>query len=291
MPERPPRGYDLQQFGLRHRFEHQFSLSVEDETKNSTFIPIIRGSEACNVVETINVNPSNATFAEETGITCNIGSIIPRISLSMTAKLSKLAIKTDEIKALKFNWMPVYSGFLESLTPIDSLNTSISVEDILELTHTVGDKNVDPIFSTVKLPNGSAMPLSTVNDADEALADWGLTTTAVLESVAFDKELFFQAAQYFSIKGMLRKITGRMRTEVVKQDHFWSYHSSNYTHPNVKRVNPYTICGILVHLPQAGEADQIALAADTTALALGHIDFTAIVRYTEWHPSFEQEAI
>ncbi len=77
--ERPPRGYEMQDYPLPHSCFQQFELGGESATLNSTIIPLFRSSLAATGEEAVEVNPKNALFAKEGGHTCFQGSIIPPI--------------------------------------------------------------------------------------------------------------------------------------------------------------------------------------------------------------------
>ncbi len=282
----PPRGYRQEEHPLPHNFNNTFQLHLEDETKNSAYIPIFRTSELAINPETIEVNPSNAAFGEDPGPTIHNGSIVPRVNFRMSATLTKAAIETDKVRALLFNWMPVYTAFLSSLEAEDP-RTAVQVEDILELQHDVTNKDTYPLNSSVNLSAASDWPIST-KPYTEVFGDWGLSVDLQYEGVAFDKELFFDAMQYYGNAGMLKKSVGPMKTIMVTRDRPYRYHSSNFTNPTVKRGNPYTFCGVLVHLPQANAADQLMLASDTTNIT--HLDISFHVRFDEWNPNFDQAA-
>ncbi len=283
----PPKGYTTRQYPLPHNFSYYGQLLAEGPTKDSTILPILSTTEAVSQPPDLcEVNPRNSNFAEETGARIYNGSIVPKIGLSMTLALSKLAIETDGVRTIKVNWMPIYISFESSLNAADA-KTAVQIEDILELQHDTTNKDTYPLnVAAAKVTRGSSHPLSTVVDSNEALGDWGLTSTAILEHVAFDKELFFDALSYYTNGAMLRKVTGKMRTITLTRDHHYNYYSNNFTYPSVKRGNEYTFCGILLHLPQVDSADQRLFAADVTAI--GHVDFFMNVRYDEWNPLFDQ---
>ncbi len=278
----PPRGYRRSEHPLPHNFGNVTVLYGEDETKNSMIFTLLRTSEACLAPDTIEVNPEHASFGEDVGALIQKGSIVPRINLRIYANMTKDAIETDKMRTIKFNWMPIYISFLDSLEAEDS-KTAVQIEDILELQHDTTNKDVYPLHSTVKL--GGNHPLSNKN-AVEVLGDYGLTTTAVQESVAFDKQLFFDALQYYTNSGMLKRVTGKMRTVTIGRDRPYVYHSNNFTNPSVKRGNPYTFCGILYHVPQGDSADQVFGSSDTTNIT--HLRVSTQVRFDEWNPDFDQ---
>ncbi len=280
----PPKGYNQLQYPLPHNFTYKFGLSLEASTKNSTICTLFRATKKCGTVEAIEVNPKNAAFAEDGGTAVHMGSIIPRTSINITAQMTKGAIETDKLRSIKFTWFPIYTAFLNTLEAQDD-KTSVEVEDILELLHTVGDESVGPLFSNVDLLDAGNHPLSSVGYA-EGISDFVLTTNALMESVAFDKELFFDAMQYYGNAGMLKKVVGRMNNVTLTRDRMYRYSSNNFTHPTVKRGNPYMYCGIMFHIEQAGGDYQPVLAADTTVI--DHVYFNVNVRFDEWHPLFDQ---
>ncbi len=282
----PPRGYTQQQYPLPHNFGYGGQLQLEDETKNTLIATILRTSELAVGADAIEVNPSNAAFGEDTGPVIHNGSIVPRINMTLTMKLSKVAIETDKIRNVLVNWMPIYIAFLNNLEAEDS-RTAVQVEDILELQHDVTNKDTYPLHGTVDASSIFLQPLST-KPYVEAYTDYGLTADAKPEYVAFDKELFYDALQYYTNSSMLKKSVGRMRTVVLTQNNVYRFHSNNFTSPIVKRGNPYTFCGVLLHAPQGNQKDQLVNAADTTPL--NHIDYRMNIRFDEWNPTFDQQA-
>ncbi len=279
----PPRGYRQTEFPLPHSMAWSFELAAEDETKNSTYMTLFRASEEAVDVENIEVNPSHANFAEDGGTMIHMGSIIPRVNVTFNAHIPKLGIETDKLRAIKFSWMPVYTAFLDSLEAEDS-KTAIQVEDVLELLHDTTNKDVTPLFSTVNLITGNH-PVSTV-PFTEVFGTLNLSTNLSLESVAYDQNLLYDALQFHTNKGMLSKVIGPIHNVTVTRDRPYHFHSNNFTNPMVKRGNPYTYCGILFHLQQGGDGDQVFAVADTTNIA--HLRISGHVRFNEWNPHFQQ---
>lgn len=286
--KRPPRGYRRNEHPLPHNCNFVMNFQAEDETKNSSILPLFRMTEAAAAPENIEVNPTNANFAEEAGFSIARESIVPRINLRFSLQMTKGAIETDAMRAIRVNYMPIYTAFLDSLDAEDEKSGN-DIETILELQHATDNKDVYPLYANVDLGSDtSSIMLNTVHYG-EALADWGLTTAATYESVAFDDGAFFDALQYYSNSGMLKKVVGGWRSIIVTRDRPYIYYSNNYTQPMVKRGNPYTFCGILFHVPQAGSSDQLFAAGDTTAIE--HVRMTGRERFDEWNNAFEQAPV
>lgn len=276
MPLHPPKGYLGQEFPLYHDFEYHFALSAEGTTKDSTIIPIITQDTLAQTLATTYVNPKNTNFEVSASPNCSPESIIPYMSISFRASLTKGAIETDLVRSLSFNYMMLTTAFLSRLDAVDS-KTGFDVESILELTHETDEEQVFPIWSTVDVGVGNV-----------AANQEGLPGTP-LESVAFDKEGFFDALHYYDNRSMLRQVAPSMRTVTVKRDFPYVTSGTRNNKPICKFMNPYAFCGILFHVPQTGSVDQYGLIADTTAI--NHVQFTAKIRYPEWNKGFYQESI
>lgn len=291
MYKRAPKGYRKAEFPLPHRFNYHTSFSLEDETKNSTIFPILRYSEKAFAPEAQFANPTHGSFAEEVGVTCHSDSIIPRINFKLEVTMSKGAIETDKLRTVRFMWFPIYTSFLEGLDSSDR-RTGTTIKAILELETENTNRTTQPIYSGVDLFASSGAwlhPLSNVNDDDEAATtDWGLTTDAELESVAFDYILWSNALRYFSNANMLKTMMGRIHKPLVTRDKPYTYYSNNRTYPKVKRMNPHTFCGIMFHLFQAGEFDQTMDGLDTTVI--DHLDVNLQIQYDEWNAEYAQDA-
>ncbi len=278
----PPKGYRMKEFPLPHEFRYDLQLNPEDDNTNTSILSLLRADESCLDASTINVNPSHLSFAEETGPTCNMGSIVPKISIDINAFMTVLARETHKMKEIIFQWAPIYTAFLDTLVAED-VKTGTEIEDIVELQHTTADKEVLPLWEGTKI--GANQPLSTINKA-ETYTTFGLTTDATLENVAFVEDDYFDAKSYYSNAGMLNKVMPKMNTARVSHERGYHYHSNNFTNPLVKRINPYTFCGIMIHMPQCNNVLQPVQCGDIT-----EHDAVAIkvqVRYDEWNPQFDQ---
>ncbi len=283
----PPRNYRSMEYPLPHNFAYQFRLDLEQAAQNSTYVSLIQNYEGMNAADTIEVNPSNAAFLEETGARCQPDSIIPKMNISIRAQFKHATDESDNLRFAIFNWMPVYLSFLDNYTAMDN-KADVEIEDILELQHTVANKDCTPLFGTkLQLISAATHPVNTVNMTGTFTTE-DLTTNVNPEAVAFDEELFWDAMQYYSNAPMLRSVIGKWHTEILHAEHPFIMNSNNFTNPKVKRVNEYTYCGILFHVPQIGTAKQFYEAADSTAAS--GIDFRVQVRYDEWNSQFDQTA-
>lgn len=279
----PPRGYKAEEYPLPHLFNYSFDLSAEDLTKSATMCTILRTSEAALNADAVEVNPRNSAFAVDAGPLIFNGSIVPRINFRLQATMTKGSIVTDLLEHINFKWMPIYTAFLPSLQAEDE-KTATQVEDIVELTASLTNKEVFPKFQA-NLTNASNQPLSTVTDA-EVFGDYVLGGDAVLEAVAFVEKDFYDSLSFKTNAGMLGKVAGNFKTVRLTREKPYTYTSNNFTNPMVKRGNPFTYCGVLVFIPQASTGTQTFPIGDTTAIS--HIHFKLSIRYDEWNPNFDQ---
>ncbi len=194
------------QFPRIHNFNFGFGLSVEDQTKNSTIVPYFFQDNALVDYENIKTNPENADFSVVSyGNTC-AGSYIPRIQVHWIMYIPP----TDTtITMLKANSMVINSSMLNRLDAFDK-KTGNDIETILELQHETTDEQCYPLWSGIKLFEGQG-----VYDYWTDLP--GLTTDQQPESVAFDKEMFFDAMHYYTNRDMLKFVTQRMKTYTVTE--------------------------------------------------------------------------
>ncbi len=284
----PPRGYRSAEFPQPHAFGYDFSLSAEDETKNSTICTLLRTSQAQAAVENIEVNPKHTSFSIDPGPLISLESIVPRMKLSIKAHLTKGAIETDAMRFLRFTWFPIYGAFKNTWDATDE-DSSQAITDVLELQYDTTNKDVYPLFANVDLTGVGTVvqPLSTVIGS-EAFGDYGLTTDTVLESVAWSPYYLTNGLNFHTNREMLKKTVGNIQNVTVTRDRPYMYYSNNFTNPRVKRGLDYTFCGLLFHLEQGGSMHQLFGLADTTAI--DHLRIQVRCRYDEWNPQFDQTA-
>ncbi len=294
----PPKNYKMYDYPLPHEFAYDFFLAAENEAANSTYCTILRNNTDRSVqADAIEVNPTHASFAEETGATCCQESIVPKMRVAFTAEIPLVAYRqqhlgasaTDDIDNIMFNWMPVYSSFAE---PMNSINAEdgLGLDTVLGLTVFGTGKKLYPTFDNTKLllpASSGTHPVNTVNDA-EAFGDWGLDTDLTPENVAFDADIFFDNLKYGTNSSMMKKVTGKWNTVVLHHGRTYNFFSNNFTQPTVKRINEYTYCGILFHCPTVGvKSRQFNIAADMTA-TIPQVHIRMNVSYDEWNFQFDQ---
>ncbi len=289
MPERPPPGYNRMDKPEPHNFQYKFNLNAEDETLNSTIMTFLRTSKDSADPKLIFANPLHGSFEVDGGPLMCYDSIIGRIMIDMDFTLTNLATQTDQVKALRIQYMPIFGAFEEWHSATDE-TTSLTPDTILELLKDATNEDVTPLFSTVNLGAGGNQPISTVTPAagtDEVFGDYNLSVNLVIESVAFSMETLFDAFQFFTNGRLLSSHVGKMRSIVLTADNkpHAKVHLEGPPPRSVKRGNPFTFFGMLVHCEVDG--NQLMPASDLTTGG-GHIRCVTNVRFNEWNQHFDQ---
>lgn len=286
--KKPPRGYRMMEHPLPHNFFYAFDLDFMDATKDATILPLFRTDTTAIAADQIICNPTNAGFAEDTGPTILNGSIIPKVMVSAKFNLSQATIADNEFGSVVVNVMPLYMAFLDTYEAKNAGPPSTEVEAIIEMQAISTGKKGVPLYSGIDLTAGT-LPMSTITNGD-VFGDWKLSVDTKLESVAFTQNDYYDALQYFSIAGMIRKVSGRKRSFVLSRDRTAHMFSDNFTSPSVKRGNHYTFCGLLVWVNIPGTAGSYGAAGDWNGADLDIIHGNVQVRYDEWNVDFDQTA-
>jgi len=267
-----------------HNFEFGFGLGIEKALAASTIVTWCFQNNSIVDYETIKTNPQNADFAVVNYPDIAAGSVVPRIMVDYSMYIPH----TDtELVHETVNTMKIHTSMLNRLDAFDK-KTGFDIETILELEHATDDETCYPIFNGTKLFEVGGSYDTTFKDG---FADVGLGTDLQPEGVAFDKEQFFDAKQYYTNKEMLNLITSKMRSYQLSEPIIPHGRSVVHNHYNIstpslcKFANPYQFCGELFHVPQVGSIDQYHVAADTT-LNLETLRVKGRIRFAEFNSDF-----
>ncbi len=270
-------------YPLEHNFNFGFGLSAENSLKASTIVTWMMQNNSIVDYETIKTNPENADYVIAGYPDVCAGSVIPRIMVDY-----KMFIPTadTEIIALLMNTMKINTSFSNRLDATDKKSTN-DVKTLIEMEMATDDETAYPIFNGTKLFEGAGAIDTTFKDG---YADVGLGTDLQPEGVAFDKELFFDAKQFYTNKEMLNLVTQKMKTYMIVEPLVPHGKAVVHVHYNMptpslcKFANPYMFCGELFHLPQVGNIDQLHLAGETTAIE--HVTVKGRIRFKEYNSDY-----
>ncbi len=267
----------VEQFPREHDFNMSFYLQAEDETKNSTILPIVMQDEGLGAPSALSTNPENAAYTGMPDANCFVDSEINKTFTELTFMLTKGAIETDKIHALNIAFMPIGLAFPEVYDITDEVTTT-TIKGVLELTKESTDRQGFPLYTTVKLAEKFS------GSATKSAQSPGLTTTQVIESVAFDHEIFYDAIHYLKTAEKLKSVVGGLNwVTLTKNKPFRKILIKQRSAS--KRMNPYTFHGVLIHLPIGDSHIQLFDSGDTSII--DHVLVQFRCRYNEWNQEFD----
>ncbi len=302
---RPPRGFEAEKFPLRHHIEWASGLGLNSDNINTLFMPIVMSSKDVDVVpNTIQVNPHNSAYEEETGPLCASMSIIDRMRISLKFNMTHYCemahheagtstsetFAGDDVQALKFLWRPIFNVFPEKLDAADD-DTTTTVAAILGMTKDATNEDVVAV-TTNDLPSAGpsdkAHPMSNVN-AVQVFSDYNLTTNTVTEDHVFDEDLLQTALRRYTNKGALRSCIGRTRhVTLTRRRPYANFYIDKFVPRAIRRVMPYGMFGIQVHMGIDGAIDQ-AYRSKASSASVPHLGVQMIANYHEWNFEHDQE--
>jgi hypothetical protein len=266
------------QYPIPHDLSAQFFLSAQNGgSQYCTIVPTVHHDEAM-LASAKYSHPEHASFAETDASNVCAESKIFKIQTDIRLSLTKGALHTDNIEALRIGFMNIHGAF-EDFDADDEL-TSVTVGDALELTKETSDRQTYPIYTTTKLSekfSGSA-----TLDADEV----GLTTNQILEQVNFDIGLYYDMLNYYTNSEKLKKVQNGLRWITLTRNNPTRVIKIRQS-VNTKASNPYMFNGNLIILPPSDTKYQIPVGADTTAI--NHVTVEVRTRFLEWNDNFHHE--
>ncbi len=265
-----------------HNFDHSWYHGLETAVSNVTTIyPLVMQDEGLGAPSSYAAHPENAAFVEAAETNCYTDSKIDNILARIEFSLAKGAVATDKLNAIKIAYMPIFMSFLEDYTAIDDLSSS-EIQDILELTTESTDKQGYPLYNDVKMvekyANSALMPTKSP----------GLTTTQVLEGVAFSHGSYYDMLHYMTNSGKLKVTQGGMKWLTLTPNRPIA-NINIHLRPKVKSMNKYTFFGVMITVPAAGGKFQIPVSGDTTNI--NHVGVITHVRYNEWNENFNMARV
>ena len=127
-----------------HDEQLSWNLSAENNNNKATTIPIITNSDAEDPTS-IYTHPENASFSSVDHANCSPDSRVNRIWCVLEANLTKGAIETDKIKALRFGVMVQKMSFAEDYDTTDEV-TGTDIKTILKLSKDGTDRETYPTY-------------------------------------------------------------------------------------------------------------------------------------------------
>ncbi len=262
---------------MNHSWEHSLESGV---VNYNTLYPICMYDEGLGTVSDYEANPENANFVEINGPNCFPDSRLDFILSEFIFTLTKGAIATDNLLAIRVGFMPVFVSFEDQLA-IDELSGT-EVRDVLELQSEATDRQAYPLFNGVKMVEKYS------NSALLDAAVPGLTSTQVLEAVAFSEETYYDALQYMTIGPKLKACQGGLKWFTLTERFPIKKVKIKLRRKN-KNMKQFGFFGVMVIVPNTGTHLQYHVAAETTAIS--HVRVNARTRFNEWHQDFNMKKV
>ncbi len=265
-------------FPQPHSINGSCSFEFDDTGLDSTILPIAFYDEGMGTPSALETHPENAAFAVGVNVpNCFVGSRINNIFMELRFSVTKDFIE-DMIPALRMAVMPIHCAFKDDYTAADELS-SATVASILELQTEDTDRQGGPLYVATKdLPEKASGNATLGADVPFLNIDTGI------EGVAFNVNDYYNSIHFMTLSGKVKACSGGLRWFTMSQNR--TYRSMRFgIVPKVKRMNPFTYFGMLIHAPVAGNLDQLpALAELTVATDYIHMDWN--IRYNEWNQDF-----
>ncbi len=299
---RPPKGFENEKYPLRHRLAYSAGLSLGSDNFNTVFFPIVMSSLDMDVnVGTIKVNPHNTGYSEDNGPLCRQMSIIDRMRISLTFTMTSTcenlretaaaAFTGDTVPALSFLWRPIFNVYPEKMDAADD-DTTDTVAAILGMTKDATNEDIVAVTTTklpVAGPSELTQPISTVN-AVQVFGDFNMTTNLGMEDHVFSEDLLQTALRRYTNKGALRSCLGRTRHVTLSRNRpFKKFYIDKFVPRAIRRVQPYGLFGIQVHMPMNTDVKQHFLSQAPSNFA--HLGISCLVNYHEWNVEHDQTQI
>jgi len=284
-----PRGLKSEEHPLKHKFRYSFGLTANLAAANSAFVPLIKNYKGVTAPSTTFVNPMSDQIDLEGGAVCAPMSIIQNLTLSIKFNALK-NMDTDEMKNVRFLWMPVFGSFKEKWEADDTGAGGGKVAAMLQLTLDATQEDMTPITTNKLKSLGTSdvsHPLSTVNLAEVATTHLNMTTDATMEDCPFNLEAFYNLIQYGTNKGALKACVGQIRHGNVgfgaDRSYAKSYFIKKFVPRSVRRIVPYSFMGIMIHVPLITDHGQTYTEDSSLNSTLNHIGVKIHVTYDEWN--------
>ncbi len=301
---RPPKGFEDEKFPLRHRLIYATGLSIATDAGNTLMMPIVMHStDIVNIPSTIQVNPHNQLFEEDSGPLCHSMSIIDRMTISLKFSMTHVCgpahhssgtstneiFDGDDIPAFNFLWRPIFNVYPEKLDAADD-DTTTTVAAILGLTKDPTNEDVVPITTTklpVTGPGELGHPVSNAYDV-QVFGDFNMTTNVAMEDHVYDEDLLQTALRRYTNKGALRSCLGRTRhVTLTRNKPVANFYIDKFVPRAIRRIQPYGFFAIQVHMPINTDVDQI-FQSSAGSSGKPHLGVKMIANYHEWNFEHEQ---
>ncbi len=265
-----------------HDMFNSWGHGLESAVVNqATIYPILMNDEGLGTPSAYEANPRHASFVEAAEPNCFPESRVDLVLANLTFVLTKPAIETDKVHALRVGFMPIFCSF-DDYTATDELST-LSIADVLELITEDTDNQGAPLFNNVKMKTGlnAASLLYPTNVP-------GMDANQNAEAVAFAVGQYYDMLHFLTNANKLKSVQGGLKWITLTPDRPVKEIRIRLRSKS-KRMVDKQFFGVLVIVPSAGTNLQYMPASDTTDLV--HMLAKIRVRFNEWNPEFNMKMV
>lgn len=264
-----------------HIIKNTWMQSAEVANQHTTQLPIIMQDEGKSPVSGYNANPEHSSFTQTSEPNVYPESRINRIFGSLRISLTKGALETDNLHALRVGVMVLKNSFMDDIDKADE-QTGTTAGQVLELQKETTDNQVYPLWNGTKITE--AWSGSATVDADVP----GLTTNQIIEGTDFAENIYYHAIDYYSNSEVIKQMQRGLKWYTLTRDRPY-INLRIKIDSKVKRANKGAFMSIMTHVPQVDTIHQIPVSGDTTAIS--HVRFDANIRYQEWNQGFNFDRV
>ncbi len=277
--ERSPQFKKQKWWPQPHDIDGSCSFEVDNGSIDTTIVPIAFYDEGLGAPSAIETNPENAAFAIVADqANCFVGS---RINMIMAEFRWSLTSKffDDNLPGIRFATMPIFMAFINDYTAIDEL-TSLEIQDVLEMQTESTDRQGGPLYVAA-----ADMVEKTAGLGNLGANTPFLDTDVGIEGVAFSEENYYDMLAHNTLSEKLKSVQGGLKWEVLNANRPF-IKKKYFIRPRTKAMNPFTYFGILIHVPEQGDVNQIGVITRDYTAATVYVDVDWSIRYNEWNPEF-----
>lgn len=271
----------VKEYPRPHDMKHAWQHGMERGSDDTTIYPLMMYDEGLGAPSAYEAHPEHASF-----VTTDAPNVFPesrteKIFSKFEFSMTKGALETDKVHAMKFAVMVVKLAFIKDYTAIDELS-SLETQDIVEYQTESTDRQGYPLYIGTKMVEKYA------GSGTLATIVPGLTTTQVIEKVTFVPENYYDMLAYGTISNKLKTVQrglkwytltrkNPVKTIMIKID------------SKVKAANEYSALGVMIHCPRGSSTYQIPAETDITNIS--HMLVQTQTRFNEWHHGFNMERV
>ncbi len=284
LSERVPRLMRTAWYPQPHLITAGFSFEFDDATLDSTIVPIAFYDEGLGSPAANETHPEHTSFAVVNDRpNCFVNSTINSIEAEFRFNLNSNFLD-DNLMVLRFCTMPIHMAFINDYTAIDEL-TSLEVQDILEMQTEATDRQGGPLYVAATDLSEKTAGISN-QGADVPFLD----TDAGLEAVAFNTNEYYNSIHFLTIKEKIKRVSSGLQWHTLTRNRP-TLRYKLHIKPNVKRMNPFTYFGLLVHAQIVGGTNQPHTLTRDLVAATQYMDVDYDIRYNEWNQNFAFEKV